>query len=131
MPVSVSIHDRSRQMMKIRTMISLAALALVASFGVQAQSGDASAQQKADVGAAKAAKPAPSTVDRKAAQKEAKEARKAGAANEGECGPTEKADAGGCKKPAADKSTKTRAEVKSEAAAATKAGKAAGGDKPQ
>jgi hypothetical protein len=117
-------------MKTLRTVTALAALALVASFGAQAQTktdkatttGEMSAPQKADEGVVKAAKPGPSTVERKDLKKEAAAARKAGASNDGECGPEQKADAGACKKPAAAKSDTTRAEVKQDAAAAKKAG---------
>lgn len=116
--------------MKTRmTMMTLAAFALAAAFGAQAQSGEMSAPQKVDEGAVKSAKPAPSTVDRKALQKEAAAARKSGATSEGECGPEQKADAGACKKPPVQ-AGKTRDEVKKEAVAAVKSGKTPGGEKP-
>jgi hypothetical protein len=119
-------------MKAVRTIVALAALALLtAPYGVMAQTkpvpgaaqttGEMSPQQKVDEGVVKATKPAPSNVDRKALQKDAAAARKAGATVDGECGPEQKADAGVCKKAAVDKST-PRAEVKKEAAAANKAG---------
>jgi hypothetical protein len=120
----------------LRSTITIAALALFASYGALAQnkagqtSGEMSPQQKADEGVVKAGKPAPTTEDRKKLQAEAKAARKGGASAEGECGPEQKADVGGCKKPAVT-STKTRAEVKAEAVAATKTGKLSGGEMSQ
>lgn len=120
-------------MKTMQTTLAVAALALMASFGVQAQNkpgqttGELSPPQKAEVGVEKATKPAPSTVDRKQLQKEAKEANKSGASNSGECGPEQKADVGACKKPPVT-STKTRAEVKKEAVAATKSGATTSGE---
>ncbi len=120
-------------MQTIRTVIAVAALALVASFGAQAQKGDPakagqttgemSPQQKVEEGMVKGQKPAPSTVDRKDVKKEAVAAKKAGQTVDGECSPEQKADVGACKKPATPKSTTARAEVKKDAAAANKAGK--------
>lgn len=92
--------------------------------------GEMSPPQKVDEGVVKAPKAAPSTVDRKAAQKEASAARKAGTAADGECAAEQKADVGACKKPVAAKSSTTRAEVKKEAIEAAKAGKTPGGEKP-
>ena len=112
---------------------AVAALALMASFAAQAQTkptqttGEMSPAQKAEEGMVKATKPAPSTVDRKALQAEAKAANKAGASNAGECGPEQKADAGACKKEPVQ-STKTRAEVKKDAVAATKTGATTSGE---
>ena len=120
-------------MKAIRTTLAIAAMALMASFGAYAQQakGEMSGSQAADAGAVKKDKPAPSTVDPKAAKAEATAARKAGAAAEGECDPVQKADAGACKKPAAAKSTTTRAEKKAEGAAAAKEGaKTVKGEKP-
>jgi hypothetical protein len=120
-------------MQTVRTVIAVAAVALVASFGAQAQKPDAakagqttgemSPQQKVEEGVVKAQKPAPSTVDRKELKKEAIAAKKSGQTVDGECGPEQKADVGACKKPATPKSTTARADVKKEAAAANKAGK--------
>lgn len=113
-----------------RTIITTAALALLAATAVQAQktdktagqtSGEMSPQQKADEGVVKAAKPAPSGVDRKALQQEAAAARKAGTTVDGECSVEQKADAGACKKPAV-KTTTARADVKKDAAVANKGG---------
>lgn len=119
-------------MKTMQTTLAVAALALMATFGAQAQNkpaggGELSGSQKAEVGAEKAAKPAPSTVDRKQLQAEAKAANKAGASNSGECGPEQKADVGACKKEPV-KSTKTRAEVKKEAAVSNKAGTTPSGE---
>ena len=104
-----------------RSIIALAVLALMTAFNVQAQ-GQASPQQKADVGAIKRTPPGPSTTTRTEQKEAAIEARKAGQIAEGECSPEQKADAGACKKPAAPKSTKTRAEVKEKAVESRKAG---------
>lgn len=119
-------------MKAVRSIVAIAALALFATpYAVMAQTkavpqagqttGEMSPQQKADEGVVKATKPAPSTTDRKALQKDAADARKAGTTMDGECGPEQKADAGACKKPAVAKTT-DRAGVKKEAAAANKAG---------
>jgi FlaG/FlaF family flagellin (archaellin) len=114
-----------------RTVIAIAALALVAAFGAQAQqkapdkaaqtTGEMTPQQKVDEGVVKGAKPAPSTTKSADVKKEAQAAKKAGQVSEGECDPQQKADAGACKKPAAAKSTTTRDEKKKEGAAAAKA----------
>jgi hypothetical protein len=117
------------------TAIATAALALAAGTTLAQTkptqtTGEMSPQQKVDEGVVKAQKPAPSTVDRKAAQQEAAAARKAGTSADGECAAEQKADVGACKKPAAAKSTTTRAEVKKDAIAAAKAGKTPGGEKP-
>ena len=113
-----------------RTIVTVAALALLAAFGAQAQkpdrtagqtTGEMSPQQKVDEGVVKGVKPGPGTADRKALQKEAAAARKAGTTVDGECGPEQKADAGACKKAALSKDT-PRPAVKKEAVAANKAG---------
>lgn len=104
-----------------RSIIALAVLALMTAFNVQAQ-GEASPQQKADVGAVKRTPPGPSTTTRTEQKEAAVDARKAGLIPEGECMPQQKMDAGACKKPAAPKSTKTRSEVKDKAIEARKAG---------
>lgn len=120
-------------MKAVRTIVALAALALMAPLGVLAQkppvadktagqtTGEMSPPQKVDQGVVKAQKPAPSTTDRKALQKDAAAARKANTTVDGECGPEQKADAGACKKAPVAKAT-ARADVKKEAAAANKAG---------
>lgn len=116
--------------MKIaRTVIAVAALALVAAFGAQAQqktdkaagqtTGEMTPQQKADEGVVKKEK-ATSTVKKEDVKKETASAKKAGQISEGECDPKQKADAGACKKTPEPKSTTTRAEKKAEGAATAK-----------
>jgi hypothetical protein len=121
-----------------RTLIAITMLALAASIPVQAQQkaapaaprgGEMTAPQLVDEGVVKAAKPAPSTVDRKALQKEAAAATKAGTTDSGECSAEQKADVGACKK-APVTSNVARAEVKPQAAAAAKIGAPGAGEAP-